>query len=334
MPISNPNAIHVRQFTLQASIAYRNPMYVADRVFPIIDGIHKKSKVPKYVKGPWFRDEAEVRAPGSPPRTASFKIASQNLDPVNYALETEIPDEIIRDSNIDGNFPLDPEMDAAMFISDKLDLKREARAANLLHTVDWSGVGVGGEDAAGNWGNATAANDTFLADMRTGRDTIQTSAAVIPNKLFLDYPAWSKLQIAPALLAYLNPTEASRPDPLVSLQTLANLAQVEEVIIGMAIKNTDEETVAESMTGVNVWGVPAAPTKGVGFLFYSPGRPSLREPSAGYQYRIRQANGSGRDLWMSRSDRSKTWYMAGEEDVDIAATGLDVGYLWKNTATA
>lgn len=330
MPISNPNAILVRQFTLNASIAYRNPLYVADRLFPMIDGLNKKSKVPKYVKGPWFRDEAEVRAPGSPPRNASFKISSSNLDPVNYAIETEIPDELVRDSAIDGNFPLDPEVDAALFCADKLDLRRERRTAAVVHAEAWSGQSAGGVDAEGTWAS-DGTNNTFLADLKTSRDTIQTSTGQIPNKLFIDYPCWSSLQINSALLAYINPTSESRENPLVSLQTLANLAQVEEVIVGMAVYNTDEETVTDSMTGVNVWGTSAQETKGIGFHFFAPSRPSLRTPSAGYQYRIRQANGSGRDMWMSRDDRAKTWYLACEEDVDIAATGLDVAYLWKNT---
>lgn len=330
MPISNPNAIQVRQFTLNASIAYRNKNYVADRLFPIIDDLNKKSKVPKYVKGPWFRDEAEVRAPGSPPRTSSFKISSSNLDPVNYAIETEIPDEIIRDSAVPGNFPLDPEVDAALFCSDKLDLRRERRVAALLLATNWNSVGAGGADAAGTWAS-DGTDNTFLTDLATSRDTIQTAAGVIANKLFIDYPCWSKLQMNSALLDYINPTEQSRQNPLISLPTLAALAQVDEVIVGTAIYNSDEETVAESMTGVNVWGTSGSETKGVAFHFYAPSRPSLREPSAGYQYRIKQANGTGRDMWMSRNDRAKTFYLACEEDVDISATGLDCGYFWKDT---
>ncbi|NIP26037.1 MAG: hypothetical protein GWN94_24870 [Phycisphaerae bacterium] len=333
MPLRSVEPIITRQALTRVSLAYRNVNFVADKLFPIIEGANKETKVLKYNKAPWFRDEAGVRSEGGVAPRADMTVTSVDFDPINYSISTAITDELREQSKIMGNLPVQPEIDAQIFMANKLDLKKEVRASSILHSTNWSSVGVGGEDAAGAWGHATAANDTFLADMRTGHDTIINNTGYKPNKLFLSYHAASKLRIAPALLAYIYP-QGFTPSMFVSAAQLAVLADVEEVIIGSAIKNTDEETVADSSsTMVQVWGTSGSETKGVGFLFYAPSTPRTLEPSAGYQYRKTQSNGLGRKgtEWREPERHQDAYDM--QEDTDIAATGTDLGYMWKDTAT-
>lgn len=332
MPITNPTSLIVRGALQNVSIAYRNPQYVADDLFPIIDGVNKQAKVAKYVKGAWFRDEAQVRAPGTPAVVGEFRMATSNLDPVNFAFASMVTDEARQAADEPGSLPIQPDIDAIEFIADKLDLKREVRCSALLHATDWSGAGAGGVDAEGHWGDATAANDTFLADIRTGRDTIRNNTGILPNSLFLSWPAWSALQIAPALLALMHPRQLGR-DALVTVEALAQLINIPNIIIGQAVKNTDEETVADtSFTAVDVWGTTGSETKGVGFLYYKPPAPGLKVPSAGYQYRLKKRNGQGRlsTTWRENSRHADMYDT--EEDIDIAAVGTDLGYMWKDTA--
>lgn len=333
MAIANPTALIVRGALQNTSIAYRNAAYVADDVFPIIDGVSKQAKVAKYHKGAWFRDEAEVRAPGTPAVVGEFRVTTANLDPINYAFAAMVTDEERRMAREPGALPIQPDIDAIEFIADKLDIKREIRASALLHATDWSGAGAGGVDAEGHWGDATAASDTFLADIRTGRDTILGNTGILPNSLLLSWPAWSALQVAPALLALMNPTTLNR-EALVTPAALKSLIGIENLIIGAAIENTDEETVAGTeFTGVNIWGTTGSETKGIGFLYYKPPRPGLKVPSAGYQYRLKKENGAGRLSTTWRENARHSDMYDSEEDVDIAAVGTDLGYMWKDTAT-
>jgi len=333
MPISDPNSLIVRGTLQNVSVQYRNAQYVADDLFPIIDGVHKQAKVAKYVKGAWFRDEAEVRAPGSPASVGEFRMGTHNLDPVNFAHATMVTDEEREAANEPGSLPIQPDIDAVEYIANALDLKREIRTAALLHATDWNGVGAGGEDAAGGWGHATAASDTFLADMKTGRDTILAATGLLPNTLFLSYPAWSALQIAPALLDLMYPQKIDA-NSLITLPALAALAQVERVIVGAAVKNTADETVADDgWTSVNIWGTSGSETKGVGFLYYRPAAPGLKQASAGYQYRLKKKNGAGRISTTWRENARHADMYDSEEDVDISAVCLDCGYMWKDTAT-
>jgi len=332
MPLDTVSSIIVRGALQDVSIAYRNGDYVSDMAFPIIDGLSRKTKVAKYAKGQWFRDLAEVRAPGTAARVADMKVSSVNLDPIQYATATQVTDEELEESKKTGNIPIQPEIDAQEFMADILDLSREARTAAVVHAASWSGEAAGGVDAEGGWGHATAASDTFLADIKTATDTIKANTGKLPNTLLLSYPAWSALKIAPALLALMYPTSLAAGS-LVQVSSLEALIGM-KVIVGGAITNSLGENAADdAFAPVYTWGTSGSDRKGIGFVYYRPERPGLKVVSAGYQYRVKQAGGSGRLLTSWRDDaRHATMYDAIEE-VDIAAVCLDAGFLFKDTAT-
>jgi len=332
MAIKNPDNIITRASLQNVSMRYQNEEYVAERVFPLIDGVNRKAKIVKDGKSAWFRDEAEERGRGSAARLIQLNVNLVSIDPVNYAAAFKIPDEDRQDADEPGSVPLQPDMDALEMIADKLDLKKEIRTNAAIQAADWSGVGVGGEDAAGAWGHLTAASDTFLADMQKGRDKIRSKTGKIPKTLLLDYKTWSKLQVAPALLNLTNPTKIDASNPLLTVSTLAILAQVDEIIIGSALKATNEETALDAdseFTGIDVWG--NSDNKGMGFLFYRPARVGLKQLSAGYQYRVRQINGKGRASSSWRNPGEHSDYYDTNENLDIVAAALDCGYLWKDT---
>lgn len=331
MPLDRVSSIIVRGALQDVSIAYRNSGYVADEVFPLIDKVGRKVKVAKYQKGAWFRDEAEVRAPGTAARVVDMKVTSQNLDPIAYATATQVTDEEMQESKKPGNLPIQPEIDAQEFMAEKLDLNREIRVANLIMATVWNGVAAGGSDANGAWGHATAASDTFLTDVNDARDKILKSTGVKPNKLFLSWPAWSKLQRAPALLALMNPTELKR-ESLVTTTALEALIEM-KLIIGSAVKNTHAEDVDDdAFNPVWVFGTSGSEDKGIGFIYYAPERPGLKMPSAGYQYRVMQESGSGRLISTWRDDARHANMFDAIEETDIAAVSLDCAYLYKDTA--
>lgn len=332
MSITNPLSLIVRGALQDVSIRYRNASYVGDEVFPLINGVHKQAKVMKEKKGAWFRDEAEVRAPGSSAVVIEAGVGTENLDPVNYAAAAKVTDETRKASNEPGSLPINPDIRALELIANSLDLKRERRVSAIVHATDWSGAGAGGVDAEGGWGHATAGSDTFLADMKLGRDTILSNTGVLPNTLMLSYPGWSALEYAPALLALMYPTSLG-PNSIVTLSGLAALAKVERIIIGMAIYNTAEETLVDALTSRYIWGTDGANhNKGFGFLYYRPPSPALDQASAGYQYRLAKENGQSRQSTVWREDAGHSDMYDSEEDVDITAVGTDLGYAWKDTA--
>lgn len=336
MPQPTTNSIIVRGALQNVSVAFKNDNYIADRVFPIIDGVTRQAKVGKYLPDSWFRDEAKVRAPGAEAAMTGFELTTSNLDPVNYAIKTDVPKEYEEEAAVASNIPVRPEVDAIEYCADKIDLSKEIRTAAIIMDTTWADEnGSGGEDVAGLWADTTAAGNTFFADIQKGMNAIHKATGLMPNKLVMDSSTFNSLrfnpQIQTRLGTFLNiAPQTGTPAPL-NAQVLAALAGVEEVLIGSAIKVTDNETKTKSSTisnGQYVWEYNSG--KGSAFLYYHPSRPGLRQVSAGYQYRVLQS-GVPRLVtsWWENKNRA-TMYQV-DENVDISPMVTGAGYAFKDT---
>ncbi len=304
------------------SIAYQNQSYIADRVFPILDRISPKAKIARYLKGAWFRDEAGIRGPGARAARGGYPIDYLSIATKEYAFAKEVTDEDRRFASVQGAPPLKPDQDAIEFATDKIDLRKEKRVADLIIGGTWSGVA--GEDAAGLW--AAGAGNTFLTDVRARVETIRSNTGLKPNKLIIDFGTYNSLKEESTVLDKIKYTERG----VLTKELLAAILDLEEVLIGEAIYSTAKETKAGTdFTAANIWEKTA--TKGSAFLFYRPPAAGLKVPSAGYQARIAYEDGSPR--------RSTTWREAAEhqdvyevaEETDILITGADLGFLWYDT---
>ncbi len=132
MPTPDLRDLHVDQLLSNLSIAYRNPMYVADQIFPIVPVAKQSNIIPKYNQSFWFRDAATLRAPGSKSIGGGFTV--DNTDTYfcpRYSFRFEIPDEL-RD-NADEPYNLD--RDGAEFVADKILMRREVNYAGAFFTT-------------------------------------------------------------------------------------------------------------------------------------------------------------------------------------------------------
>lgn len=327
MPQPNVKELLVEGPLRNVSIAYRNRSYIADRVFPIIDNVDPKAKIARYLKGAWFRDEAQIRGPGSRAVRGGYPVDFVSIATDEYAFAKEVTDEDRRFAGRQGAPPLKPDQDALEFCADRIDLKKESRVATLIKTTtQWSGLAAGGEDAEGLW--AASASNTFLTDITAGAEYIRSRTGIRPNKLLLDWGTYSSLKQEATILAKIQYTERA----ILTAQLLAALLDLDEVLVGEAIVSTAKETKAGTeFTATNVWEVNAG--KGMGFLYYSPSSPGLKVPSAGYQARVwytEQGGGARRTTtWREAAEHQDVYEVA--EETDIVATGTDLGYLWKDT---
>ena len=304
------------------SIAYRNQSYIADRVFPILDKVSPRAKISRYLKGAWFRDEAEIRGAGAEAKRSGYPIDSLSLNTKEYAFAKEVTDEDRRNSTVAGAPPLEPDQDAVEFATDKVDLKKEIRVAELIIASTWSGVA--GEDAGGFW--AASDNNTFLLDIRTRVETIRSNTGLKPNRLIIDHGTYNSLKEEATILDKIKYTERG----VLTKDLLAALLELDEVLIGEAIKNTAKETKAGTeFAASNIWEKNA--TKGSAFLYYSPRRPGLKVASAGYQARVAYENGMARRTtsWREAARHQDVYEVA--EETDILQTGTDLGFLWYDT---
>lgn len=322
MPQPNVKDLIVAGPLANVSIAYRNKSYIADRVFPLIDKISPKAKLARYLKGAWFRDEAGIRGPGSRANRGGYPVDYLSIATKEYAFAKEVTDEDRRFAEVQGAPPLKPDQDAIEFTADKIDLKKEIRVAELVIAGTWSGVA--GEDAAGLW--AAGAGNTFLADVRARVETVRSTTGLKPNKLIIDFGTYNSLKEESTVLDKIKYTERG----VLTKELLAAILELDEVLIGEAIKSTAKETkTGTEFTASNIWEKNAG--KGSAFLYYSPSSPGLKIPSAGYQARIAYEDGQARrtTTWREAAEHQDVYEVA--EETDIVLTGADLGFLWYDT---
>ena len=204
-------------------------------------------------------------------------------------------------------------------------MKKERLIAAAILTATWADGNSGGEDAAGGW--AAGDGNTFLEDIEHGIKTIQSNSGVTPNKLVIDLATFLNLNREATVRELFKYTSTEKH---ISTTLLAQLLQLDEILIGKAIYSTAKETKAGTQfTSHKIWEKNAG--KGMGFLFYAPPSPGLKTPSAGYQVRTPYEGGQFREVATYYEPQKRQDVYEVSEETDIVATGLDLGYLWKDT---
>ncbi|MHC4504908.1 MAG: hypothetical protein ACYTFI_16515, partial [Planctomycetota bacterium] len=136
MPLPTQNDVHVDGLLTNASIAYVNPNFIADEIFPRV-GVRKRSGlIPKFSKDYWFRDGMKLRGPGTAAEEVGWVV--DNTDTYyahRYSLKHGIPDEV-RDNQDD---PYNQEQEAVKLLSQQAMIRRDRDfASSFFITGVWT----------------------------------------------------------------------------------------------------------------------------------------------------------------------------------------------------
>ncbi len=278
MPMLAPSArdLHVNQLLTNLSIAYRNAVYIADQLFPIVPVKKQSDIIPKYPQSYWFRDLARLRVGGQKSEGSGFTVdTTATYFCPRYSFRFEIPDEV-RD-NADDPFSMD--RDGAIFVTDKLQMRREVAFGSAFFTTGvWAQInGAGNGDPTGGT-DFTQWNDYGgsqpLVDVATYLDAIEGLIAREPNVMAIGKQSYVKLKWHPDLIDTIKYTQKGQLTP----DLIASLFEVPKFLIGRGIYTTSAEGTAESsVTYSRIWGKAL-------LALYVPAGPSLLTPSAGYTF--------------------------------------------------
>jgi hypothetical protein len=331
-------SILVRGALQNVSVMYRNASYIADAIFPLINGLNYQTKVVKYAKQPFFTAGADFRAEGTVAKRIDLKVTTQNLDPRELAAGGRVTDELFFASNQPGNLPVQPITDTILLISDNIDLKREIMVANTIFgtsdtypNVSWVDGAVGGVNPSGGAGfwAALDSTNTFVQDVLNAKQKVLSQTGRLPNTLMIDYGTFTALQYTQPIIDRVKYTQTG----VVTEQLIAGLLGLDNVIVGKAVQSTTKENKAGTVTSMSsVWESQAG--KGSAFLFYRPASAGMKQTAPGYQYRVAYDGQSWRRMISYREEWNHQTIYEVSEWIDIAPVSTDVGYLWKNTYSA
>lgn len=317
----------IRGAAQNASLAYRNPQYIAKEVYPIFPLAVPKSKIWIENKGDSFRSESKIRAPGSEAAVRHRKGAYVNVDSYQYAIAEWITEEDMQLAglNLETVPNLNLQQSAVEANADQHDLRQEIDVVANIIAQTWSDNNSGGEDAGGLWYPAGSTN-TFITDIVTGKMTLLTNGYNVERLgLAVDAKTFEGIKHCDAVRDVIKYVSARSITP----QMVAEMMGLVKVIVGGAIQNT----AAENQLGTDgtyslIW--TKNDSKGMGFLYPVPAAIGRRMQCPGVQPRV-NINGAQRtnEIWLEK--KYHRWTVESREDIGVSAVDTKAGYLWNDT---
>lgn len=308
MPQPDVKDQHVDALLTMLSSAYMNDpsAYVADKMFTVVPVAKQSDIIPQYPKAFWFQDEAKLRAPGTVGAEGGFTVdntAKYFAD--EYSFSHKIPDE--RRANFDQ--PYDPDMEATLYVTDKLLMRREKAFAS-----DFMKTGVWGTDKTPTNLWSDYGLSTPIEDVEDGRTEIHKVTARDPNKLLLGRLVWAKTKHHPDLIERIKYTQRG----VLTREIVAAILELDELLIGNSIENTAKEGQTASFSYIHGKH---------GLLAWVNPRPSLFTPSAGYTFHWSVFGGLS-VIRRTRNEEARYDRISGSTYFDQKAVGTDCGYFF------
>ncbi|CAB4130451.1 Major capsid protein GpE [uncultured Caudovirales phage] len=319
-----PGDVHVNAPLTQISIAYMQDAknFVATRIFPNIPVQKQSDRYYTYDRGDFNRDEMQLRAPGTASSGGGYRLDNTPTYFANrFSFHKDIPDEV----RANADAVLNPDREAAQFITQKALIKREKLfVANWFKTGVWTTdiTGVAGSPSTGEVKQWNDAASTPIENVRAAKRTIAQSTGFEPNKLVLGRAVYDALLDHPEIVDRLKYGGSNANPARVSLQALAALFEIDEILVMNSIENTGVEGQNNSHSFIG--GKKA-------MLVHSAPSPGLMTPSAGYTFSWTGLLGSGGDGTRVKSFRMED---LGSDRVEIdmcfdqKVVSADLGYFF------
>jgi hypothetical protein len=308
-------AVHVDQPLTNISIAFLQnaSSFVASRVFPNIR-VQKQSDVYyRYDRGFFNRNQAKLRAPATEAAIVGFGLDTDSYRANVIALKTQLAWQV--EANADTPVQLE-RANTELLLHQMLIQKEVDWATRYFTTGVWGTqyAGVASSPATNEairWSDQT--NGDPIGDIRKARTDVMESTGFMPNTMVMSQRVMDALVDHPDIVdrikysggvGNLNPA-------MTSAQTLAQLFELDRILVMRAIQNTAAEgnTNAHSFIG----GKNA-------LLTYVPPTPGLMTPSAGYTFTWSGYQGASNEFGVATSRRERDLIRATEIEVEMAYT--------------
>lgn len=299
--------------------------FIADRVFPNIPVQIQGGQYWIYNREDWNRDQMKKRADGTESAGGGYKLERGVYFADVWAFHKDIGDQTR--ANAGGLINMD--RDATNFVSMKGVLRREIAFAEqyLVPGVwDFELDGVTGTPGSGEFLQWSDPNSTPIEDVRTAKRAVLQRTGFVPNKLTLGVAVYDALLDHPDIIDRIKYGQTPGAPAMANEQILAQLFEVEEVLVSRAITNLATTGATESNDFI---------VGNHALLSYAPASASILEPSAGYTFSWNGYLGmSGQGFRIKRfrmeplaSDRVEI-----EMAFDQKLVAADLGFLFANAA--
>jgi len=288
--------LHIDVALTNVSVGYKNAEFIGDQILPVVP-VNKSSDIVRTYGKEAFRLDDDIRANGA----ESNRVVAYSVGTTSYSCQTHSLNDVVTDKDrANADKPINPDIDTTEGLTDKILLRREYdQGSYLFNTSTFSGT-------------TTALSGTQHID--TYKDTIQNAIGREPNIVAIGYPVYVKLKNHPDILDRLKYTTKG----VVTPELLAELFQVDKVLVGKSIYNSAREGQTASMS--RIWG------KYVLLAYVNP-KPSLKSPTLGYTFQEKIYGGKGWKVKKWRREELEGDEIEVSTSYDVKLLCGDAGYL-------
>lgn len=308
MPGATGHDLHVDQHLSNVAIGYRPEGFIADMIAPIVDVDKQSNYYAIWSRADRLRRRETQRAPGGRANRIEQRVSSDTYFAKNYALAGHVP--------IEDRANADP-----IFLQGIVEGRVELVMDGLL--LDWE-VRVAEQVTSGsNVGSYTAVSSAWdgagdpLGDIHTGIDNVHYSTGKMPNKVVFGVEAWKSFRRDTNVRDLIFGVDNGGGYPNTS--QVAQLLDVNEVLVGDVWENTAEEGLSESLD--SIWSDNV-------LIYYAPDSPNRERPSFMYSFRWNRPNLPNMQVERHPYDsRTKTEEVEVGYYQDEKVTGAEYGFL-------
>lgn len=311
-------SLHIDRLLTNVSVAFlETDSGIATTAFPVLPVPNRSDKITIYNRGDWMRDEAQERAPGTESAGGGYDIDnSTQFFCRNYAYHKDVSDDDL--NNADD--PISLLRDAAMFVGQKMAIKREKQWAAAQFTT---GIWTNQFTPSVLW---SASGSTPRADILTAHTAVRTAIGRKANTLILAQSVRDTLVQNSGLTDLIKYSQKG----ILTDELLAEIFDVERIVVGGMVETTSAKGAATT-TNSYILGKSA-------LLCYVPPAPSLLTPSAGYTISWKNAgvaggvgsNNQGIYTRQFRQEHLKGTRVEGEIYYDMKKIVDEAGYFFYN----
>ncbi len=333
MPQPTLGDVHVNRPLTNISVAYLQEAagveFVADRAFPAIPVENKSDLYWTYKRADFNRDEMQKRALSTESAGTGYGLDSTGTYSCDvWALHKDVDDQIRANSDS----PLAPDRDATIFLTNKGLIRREnVWAGNFFKSGVWTGE-LAGQAASDSTHVAfwDAATSNPITDIRHAKTQMRlNSGGFVGNIGVFSRPVFDKLVDHPDFIDRTKYGQTAPNPAMATRRIIAEILELEEVLVVDAVYNTAAEGAAESNAFIG--GLSAA-------LFYRPKNPGLMTPSAGYTFNwtgmIGSTGGAGLRIKSFRMEHLASDRIEVDAAFDMRVVSKDCGFFFNNVISA
>ena len=286
---------------------YQNNALVGSALFPTVPVVQRAGKIIIFGKEQ-FQSFDTARAPGA--RISRLKVAysSSSYGIVDYSLGATVPIELMEEAQAVPGINL--ATNSVNTVMNIMRLQLEVAQAALATTAgNYASSNKRTLSSTAQWSDLTSGVSDPINDVEVAKEAIRAATGKRPNVVVMGPAVIAKLRQHPKIIDRIKYTGRDVP----TLDMLAGLFGVDQVIVGDAIKATDAGVFSD------VWGkfVVVAYTDRSGIA-------DMGRPSYGYTYQLSGYPFVEPARW---DPNTRTWVYDVSDAFQPVIAGAEAGYL-------